>query len=82
MSSGDDYGRGLYKKFDVVRTDGKSAPGEKHHDCRYFVLDMDHDQYAIVALAAYREACAARFPKLADDIARLLRGEDVFGKIL
>ena len=76
--SGDDYNRGLYRKFEVTRTDGRSGTGEKHEGCRYFVLDVDHDQFAAAALTAYRAACAEAFPKLAEDIDRMLRGENVF----
>jgi hypothetical protein len=42
--------RGLYDKFNVSRTDGKSAPGEKHAGCRHFVLDLTHDPHARPAL--------------------------------
>lgn len=59
---------GLYNKFNVTRTDGKSAPGEKHHNCRYFVLDIDHDKYAPAALVAYANACAMEYPELASDL--------------
>ena len=78
MRSGDDYKLGIYRKFDVTRTDGKSATGQKHEHCRYFVLDVDHDQYAFAALEAYADKCRDRFPKLAEDIDRLVAGENVF----
>ena len=76
--SGDDYGFGLYRKFEVKRTDGKSERGQKHANCRYFVLDVDHDQFSLPALKAYAEACREKFPKLAEDIDRTLCGEDLF----
>ena len=76
--SGDDYNRGLYRKFNVERTDGKSEPGKKHANCRYFVLDVDHDQFSEPALKAYADACREKFPNLAQDIDRLLGGEDPF----
>lgn len=76
--SGKDRNRGLYRKFKVIRTDGQSAIGEKHEHCRYFVLDLDHDQFAPDALKAYAEKCRKEFPKLANDIDRLLLGENVF----
>ena len=78
MRSGDDYNRGLYRKFEVKRTDGSSEPGKKHAHCRYFVLDVDHDQFSEPALKAYADACREKFPKLAEDIDGLLRGENVF----
>lgn len=63
-----DQSRGLYRKFHVERTDGKSAPGEKHDGCEYFVLDVTHDKFARAALAAYADACEAEYPLLARDI--------------
>jgi hypothetical protein len=63
-----DKNKGIYKKFRVERTDGSSAPGGKHEHCRYFVLDLDHDPYAIEALKSYARACANEFPKLAHDL--------------
>lgn len=63
-----DRNRGLYGKFHVERTDGKSAPGEKHHDCEYFLLDLNHDKYAVPALRAYAEHCEAEYPQLARDL--------------
>lgn len=63
-----DTERGYYRKFKVERTDGTSAPGEKHEDCEYFVLDLFHDPHAIPALEAYRAACMTTHPALADDL--------------
>jgi hypothetical protein len=67
-----DKTRGIYNKFVVLRTDGTSAPGQKHDGCYYFVLDLDHDPHARAALAAYRESCKAEHPMLADDLSTLL----------
>lgn len=66
----DDQQRGLYNKFRVERTDGKSAPGEKHHECDYFVLDMDHDEHARAAIEAYVKSLedAKEYPALAADL--------------
>lgn len=77
----DDRDRGLYEKFIVQRTDGRSEPGEKHDGCSYFVLDLDHDRFAVPALKAYAEACRKDFPDLARDIDRTLDGEDVLGQL-
>jgi hypothetical protein len=66
--SGHDADRGLYKKFDVQRTDGRDAPGEMHDGCRYFVLDLDHDPHARHALRAYAESCRDTEPALASDL--------------
>jgi hypothetical protein len=71
VRSGNDKQRGLYRKFHVTRTDGSSKPGGKHEHCRYFVLDLDHDQYAAAALKAYEEACCAEFPRLAIDLMKI-----------
>mgnify|MGYP003624606764 CR=1 FL=1 len=63
-----DNSRGLFHKFHIERTDGKSDPGEKHHGCDYFVLDLTHDQHAIPALRAYARSCAEELPLLAADL--------------
>ena len=60
-----DTERGLYGKFHVERTDGKSAPGQKHDGCDYFVLDLTHDPHALPALVAYEQSCNAEYPLLA-----------------
>lgn len=63
---------GLYGKYHVIRADGSSQPGKKHHGCQYFVLDLDHDRHARAAIAAYRESCKNEFPALANDLHALL----------
>ena len=60
--------KGIYKKFHVTRTDGKSELGEKHHDCAYFVLDVNCDPFAVPALRAYAEACKEEYPRLSADL--------------
>lgn len=60
--------QGAFGKYRVIRTDGKSAEGEKHYNCRYFVLDLSHDKFSAPALAAYADACEAEYPKLARDL--------------
>ena len=64
--------RGVYKKFIIERTDGRSGPGQKHEHCRYFVLDLDHDPFAFAALMAYAEECYDDHPNLASDLRRML----------
>ncbi len=59
---------GLYGKYKVERTDGRSGPGKKHEDCRYFVLDLVHDKHAIPAILAYANSCEADYPALAKDL--------------
>lgn len=63
---------GIHRKYDVKRTDGSSAPGGKHADCAYFVLDLEHDDFAIHALKAYANACAKSYPDLAADLRRII----------
>lgn len=62
--------RGLYDKFRVERTDGKSTPGERHDGCEYFVLDLTHDPFARPALIAYAAACGIEYPRLSEDLWR------------
>lgn len=63
-----DKNKGIYKKYEVRRTDGKSDPGEKHENCEYFVLDLNHDSHSIPALKAYADSCEDDYPLLAEDI--------------
>lgn len=64
----DKHTTGLYHKFNIERTDGQSAPGQKHDGCDYFVLDLTHDVHAYRALKAYIESCKGDYPRLADDL--------------
>lgn len=59
---------GIYEKFSVRRTDGTDNPGGKHENCRYFVLDLDHDKFSIPAILAYAEACSIEYPVLSVDL--------------
>lgn len=65
----------LYEKFVIRRCDGRDRVGEKHRNCRYFVLDLDHDPFAASALLAYGEACMMEFPALGASVLREARGE-------
>jgi hypothetical protein len=73
MRSGWDARRGLYRKFTVTRTDGDRDG--KHRRCKYFVLDLTHDQFAAAALRAYATACSKEFPELALDLNALVHGD-------
>lgn len=66
-----DTGRGLYRKYDVRRL---NDPEGKHTQCNYFVLDLDHDPYAKVALRAYAVSCRQKFPQLSDDLTQIANG--------
>jgi hypothetical protein len=68
-----DKAKGIYDKFVVTRRDGKSKRGQKHFGCRYFVLDIDHDQHAIAALGSYMNSCAEEYPLLAADLLRIIK---------
>jgi len=68
-----DKTRGLYRKFNITRTDGASEAGRKHNGCDYFVLDLTHDQFAFQALMAYAFACEKEYPLLAADLREKLR---------
>lgn len=63
-----DTTKGIYHKFDVRRTDGSSEPGGKHENCRYFILDLDHDPHAASALDGYARSCRREYPLLAEDL--------------
>lgn len=67
-----DRDRGVYRKYEVKRTDGSSEPGGKHAKCAYFVLDLEHDEYAVPALRAYAKACRTTHPALAMDIVQII----------
>lgn len=67
--------RGIYHKFNVTRTDGSSEPGGKHHECDYFVLDVNHDPHAKTVLLAYSLSCKADYPLLSQDV----RAMAIFG---
>lgn len=59
---------GLYRKYIVNRSDRRDAPGEKHWECDYFVLDWNHDPHALAAIRAYIDSCASEYPRLAKDL--------------
>lgn len=60
-----DEHKGIYRKYRVERLNDSA---NKHKFCNYFVLDLDHDKFAIPALRAYAKACKKEYPQLAKDI--------------
>lgn len=74
--------RGIYRKYEVHRTDGSSKVGGKHHGCEYFVLDLNHDPFALPALSAYADACEDTYPTLARQLRRVVSGDSVLNKQL
>lgn len=67
-----DVGRGVFRKYDVKRTDGSGDAGGKHEGCAYFVMDLEHDPFALPAMEAYAKACAKTHPALAEDLRRII----------
>jgi hypothetical protein len=63
-----DKNRGLYEKFSVIRTDGQSAEGEKHEHCKYFIIDLDCDEFAADTIRKYADLCSAKYPALSQDL--------------
>lgn len=66
----------IHHKYDVTRTDGSSEPGGAHHGCTYFVIDLEHDEFAIPALKAYAKACAKAKPELAADLRTMIEAQE------
>lgn len=55
----------IYRKYSVKRLRDRDG---KHRHCEFFVLDWRHDRFAVPAMLAYADACAAAFPALASDL--------------
>ena len=68
--------QGLFRKFEVRRTDGSDGPGEQHEHCFYFVLDVDCDPHALPAIRAYAESCYLTHPNLARDLVDRIQGRE------
>jgi len=60
-----DEKRGVYRKYEVKRLNDMEG---KHDHCQFFVLDLDHDEYAVPALKAYAKACADKYPALSNGL--------------
>jgi len=60
---------GIYRKYSVKRLRDKEG---KHKNCFFFVLDLNHDKYAIPALRAYAKACKKEYPELAKDLIQIV----------
>lgn len=63
-----DQTKGIYRKFNVSRVDGRDQPGGDKHGAEYFVLDMTHDPHARAALLAYAVSCRGDYPALSRDL--------------
>lgn len=74
MAETSETNEGLHQKYEVTRLRDEVG---KHDDCRYFVLDPQHDPLAAGALRAYSEqARRIGLVPLADDLAAWLRKLD------
>lgn len=60
----------LFDKYIVIRMDGD--PYDKHINCRYFVLDVYHDEDAREALRYYADLISQTRPNLSTDLRSLL----------
>jgi hypothetical protein len=71
--------KGPYRrdKFSVTRSDGGHHLGVKHQDCRYFVIDLKHDEVAPHVLAFLAGAYIHTRPELAVSLAALRK--ELFG---
>lgn len=58
--------QGCSRKYDVRRVDGEGASGESHGDCPYFVIDLNHDDFAEPMMQFY--ALLVSSPDLAADL--------------
>lgn len=67
-----DKERGMYQKYIVTELDENGDVKPNQYDGMYVVLKMGKDPYAIAALKAYARACAAEYPKLAEDFNKLV----------
>jgi hypothetical protein len=59
---------GPQERYEVIRKDGSSTPGGKHHGCEFWVLDLDHDKHSVPAVVAYAASCESDLPQLARDL--------------
>ena len=60
--------QGLFRKYEVRRTDGRDSPGGDRFGAEYFVLDVMNDKHAGRALRAYAESVEETHPALAADM--------------
>lgn len=59
---------GLYKKFEVNRTDGRDQPGGDRTGAEYIVLDLTYCPFARAAALAYADKMAADYPQAAAEL--------------
>jgi len=61
--------KGLYKKYNITKTDGMPVDQE----AEYFVLRLDTDRYARTAAKSYARACRFEDRQLALDLLAIIR---------
>ena len=66
--------KGLYAKYHIERI---NDPNGKHDDCFFFVLDINHDVYALIELKAYASACKKYYPQLSEDLSHAIATEEI-----
>lgn len=66
--------QGIYRKFNVSRTDGRDQPGGDRAGAEYFVLDLTYDPFAIAALRLYAAAVRSEYPDLSNDLQQKTAG--------
>lgn len=63
-----DEDRRFYQKYNVQRLNRLNDRTGRYDGCEFFVLDLDHDRYAKIALLAYAGACEEEFPLLSRNL--------------
>ena len=67
-----DQTRGLYRKFNVNRVDGRDQPGGDKANAEYLVLDYANDPFGWVCAAGYVTMVAETHRRMSLDLARRL----------
>lgn len=62
--------QGTFRKYNVSRVDGK------YPDANLFVLDLDNDKFARIAMQTYINCCQTEYPLLARDLQIMLDEKD------
>lgn len=56
----------IFGKYNISRADGRDAENEKHANCEYFVIDLNHDvTHGRAAILAYAHSIKLTDPALA-----------------
>ena len=63
---------GLYKKFNVSRTDGRDQPGGDRAGAEYIVLDLTYCPFARAAALVYADKMAVDYPQAAAELREVI----------